>query len=216
VVILSAVTTSSTTTVAVAGTGFDTGRGSGTAAEFLHELLVLAVDGVALTKACRAGRRTTPVLAALAVGTIASHMTCVTADTTDDGGSVVALLRAIVFPVTDLTAVLTSLVLVITQSTIECSKLSKLITLQLVLALRDGSSSFNDGIDQLLRLVNLLFSIRHDQTVQILLLVRSMGSIGAALALLDGALSTDGDFCARISFHLLEGVATRSNKETNY
>jgi hypothetical protein len=55
----------------------------------------------------------TPVAATHTIRTVASHVTCVTADATDDVGSVVALLRAIIFAVTDLAAVLTGLVFVI-------------------------------------------------------------------------------------------------------
>jgi hypothetical protein len=36
--------------------------------------------------------------------------------------------------------------------------------------------------------------------------------IGAALALLDGALATDGDFCTRFGLHLLQCVATRADE----
>ena len=64
-------------------------------------------------------------------------MAGVTADTADDVGSVVLLLRAIIFTMTDLTAVLAGLVFVITQSTVEGSKLTQLVALELVLAFRD-------------------------------------------------------------------------------
>jgi hypothetical protein len=39
-----------------------------------------------------------------------------------------------------------------------------------------------------------------------------MRRIGAPLALLDGTLSTDGNLGAGFGFHLLERVATRSDK----
>ena len=64
-------------------------------------------------------------------------------------------------------------------------------------------------MDQLLRLVDLLLGVGHDETMQILFLVASMGSVRTALALLDGALAANGDFGARIGFHFLERVATR-------
>lgn len=78
-------------------------------------------------------------------------MSSITADTTDDVGSEVALLRAIVFAMTDLTTffisnfnqtkylmlkltVLTSLVLIVTKSTVKSGQLPELIPLELVLA----------------------------------------------------------------------------------
>lgn len=67
-------------------------------------------------------------------------MAGVTADTADNVGSVVLLLGAIIFTMTDLAAVLAGLVLIITQGTVEGSKLTELVTLELVLAFRDRSS----------------------------------------------------------------------------
>lgn len=58
----------------------------------------------------------------------------------DDAGSEVLLLRAIVLAVPYLTTVLTSLVLIVTQSSVQSSKLTELVTLQFVLALGNGSS----------------------------------------------------------------------------
>jgi hypothetical protein len=48
-------------------------------------------------------------------------------------------------------------------------------------------------VNELLGLVDLFFSIGHDETVQIFFLVASMRGIRPALALLDGALATNGD-----------------------
>ena len=93
-----------------------------------------------------------PVAASLAVGTIASHVSSIATDATDDVGSEVALLGAIVLAVSDLTTcrtvrnhilsdkrhirltVLASLVLIITQGTVESSQLTKLVALEFVLA----------------------------------------------------------------------------------
>lgn len=70
-------------------------------------------------------------------------------------------------------------------------------------------------MNELLGLVDLVLSVGHDQAVQILLLVASMGSIRPTLTLLDRALSTDGDLGARLCFHLLQSVSTRSNQQTD-
>jgi hypothetical protein len=102
--------------------------------------LVLAVNGVTTTDA--AGNRTSarraiiaPAGASLPVWTITGHVASVTADTADDVGGVILLLRAVILAVTNLTTVLAGLILVITQSSVKCSKLTKLVTLELVLTL---------------------------------------------------------------------------------
>lgn len=61
------------------------------------------------------------------------------ADTTDDVSSKVALLRALILPVTDVAAVLTDLILVVSKGSVKCGKFAKLITLVIVLAFRCGS-----------------------------------------------------------------------------
>jgi len=74
----------------------------------------------------------------------------------------------------------------------------------------------NNIVDQLLCLVNFLFSICHDQAMQILFLVRSVSSVGASFAFLYGSLSTNSNFCTGFCFHFLQGVSTGPNQETNY
>jgi hypothetical protein len=64
--------------------------------------------------------------------------------------------------VADLATILASLVLVITERTVEGCKLTQLVALELVLAFRDRCSSFNDVVNQLLGLVHLLFGVCHD------------------------------------------------------
>lgn len=70
----------------------------------------------------------------------------------------------------------------------------------------------NDVVNELLGFVDLLLRIGHDQAVQVLLLVASMGGIRATLSFLNGALSTNSDLSLRFSLHLLQGVSTRANK----
>lgn len=98
-----------------------------------------------------------PVAASLAVRTVASHVACIATDTTDNVGGKVALLGTVILAVSDLTTfasleiwskwvkresltVLTSLVLVVTKGTVESSKLTKLVTLELVLTLGNRRS----------------------------------------------------------------------------
>ena len=61
-------------------------------------------------------------------------------DTADDVSSKIALLRALILPVTDVAAVLTDLVLIISKGSVESSKFAKLIAFVIVLAFRCGSS----------------------------------------------------------------------------
>lgn len=76
----------------------------------------------------------------LAVGTVASHVARVTAHTTDDAGSKVLALGTVVLAVTNLATVLASLVLVVSEGTVEGGQLTKLVPLELVLALGNGGS----------------------------------------------------------------------------
>lgn len=66
-------------------------------------------------------------------------MTSVAAHATDDVGREVTLFWAVVFAVSYLSAVLTRLVFVVTEGTVECGKLTELITLELVLTFGDRS-----------------------------------------------------------------------------
>ncbi len=64
-------------------------------------------------------------------------MAGVSTGSADDVGSEVLFLGAVVLAVTDLATVLTSLVLIVTQSTVQGSEFSKLVTLELILTLGD-------------------------------------------------------------------------------
>ncbi len=72
--------------------------------------------------------------------------------------------------------------------------------------------SLDDVVNELLGLVDLLLGVRHDQAMQILLLVAGMSCVRSTFALFNGAFATDRNLCARLRLHLLEGVSTRSNK----
>lgn len=58
----------------------------------------------------------------------------------NDAGSEILLLGAVVLAVSYLATVLASLVFIVTQSSVQSSELTELVTLQFVLALGDGSS----------------------------------------------------------------------------
>ena len=74
------------------------------------------------------------------IGAVSGHMACISTDTTDDVGCEVALFWAIVLSMANLAAVLTCLIFIVTESTIECCKFTKLVALELVLAFRDRCS----------------------------------------------------------------------------
>lgn len=208
----SAVSVSSASFVSNLALGYRSVQGrSATTANLVHELLVVSLDGILWSARWEIAAEVT----ALAIWTVASHVTSITADATDDISSKVALLRTIVFPVANLAAVLAGLVFVVTKSTVECGKLTKLIALQFVLAFWYGGSSLDDIVDQLFRLVDLLFRVCHDQAVQVFVLVTGVSGIRFALSFFDGALSTNGDLGAGLCLHLLERVTTRANEEAD-
>ena len=67
------------------------------------------------------------------------------ADTTDDVSSKVALLRTLILPVTDVAAILTDLVLIVSKGSIEGSKFAELIAFVIVLAFGCGSGLSSKG-----------------------------------------------------------------------
>jgi hypothetical protein len=113
---------------------------------------------------------------------------------------------------TNLTTVLAGLVLVVAKGTVEGGKLTELVALEFVLAFRDRSSSLNDVVNELLSLVDLLLGVRHDQAMQIFLLVASVGCVRTSFTLLDRAFSTDRNLCLGFGLHLLECVSTGANE----
>jgi hypothetical protein len=103
----------------------------------------------------------------------------ISTDTADDIGREVSLLGTVIFSVSNLTTVLAGLVFVVSKSTVEGGKLTKLIAFQLVLAFgyRRGldllvtkhmfghgrnTYSLNDVVDEFFCLVDLFLGICHD------------------------------------------------------
>jgi hypothetical protein len=71
---------------------------------------------------------------------ITSHVTSATTNTTDDVSSEVTLFRAVVFAVTDSTAVLANLVFIVSECSIQSSKFAELIAFVIVLTFGSGCS----------------------------------------------------------------------------
>ncbi len=103
------------------------------ASELVHQLLVLSVCGVLNAWSCR---QIAVVAATRTIRAVASHVASVTTHATDDVGSVIASLWAVVLAVTDFAAVLAGLILVVTKGTVEGGKLAELVALELVLGFR--------------------------------------------------------------------------------
>lgn len=108
--------------------------------QFVHEGIQLILGSRNSASIARATVVIAPVLSASPVGTVTSHMSSLATDTTNDAGSVVLFLRAVVLAMSDLAAVLAGLVLIVSEGTVERGKLTELVALQLVLAFGDGSS----------------------------------------------------------------------------
>jgi hypothetical protein len=181
--------------------------------------LILSVNSISSTNATSCRSRGTaraivaPICTTLSVGTISSHVTSVAADTANDVGGEVTLLRTVVLAVTNLTTVLASLVLVVSKGSVESGELTQLVALEFVLAFGYGCSlmqsvsdqrwvgkektyGLNYIVDQLLRLVDLLLGIRHDQAMKIFFLIAGVSCIGTTLSFLDGPFSTNGNLGA--------------------
>jgi hypothetical protein len=67
-------------------------------------------------------------------------------------------------------------------------------------------------MDELFRFVHFLFGVRHDQAVQVFVLVAGVGSVRLALSFLDRSLAANCNLGARLVLHLLESVATRADE----
>jgi hypothetical protein len=176
-------------------------------------LLHLSVDSITTANGSAARIETSsvaPIAAPLAVRTVTSHVPSIATDTTNNVGGEITLFRTVVFAMADLTAVLASLVLIVTKCTVKRSQLSKLVPLEFVLSFRDRGSRLDNIVHQLLCFVNLLFSICHNQTMKVFFLVASVSSVRSAFSFLDGAFATDSNFCTGLGLHLLQSVSTRT------
>jgi hypothetical protein len=69
-------------------------------------------------------------------------MTSITTNTTNNVGGEVLSVRAVVLAVANFAAVLASLVLVVTEGTVECGEFTQLVALELVLTFGNGGSLY--------------------------------------------------------------------------
>lgn len=81
-----------------------------------------------------------PASTSLSLRAVTGHVSSITTGAANNTGSVVLFLGAVILAVADLTAVLASLVLVVTEGTVQGSKLTELVTLELVLTFGNRSS----------------------------------------------------------------------------
>ena len=152
------------------------------------------------------------------------------ADTADDVSSEVALLRTLILPVTDVAAILTDLVLVVSEGSVEGSKFAELIAFVIVLAfgcgsgliskseqrigstLRRATHGFDNPVDQPHAGNNLFLSVSCNKTMEIFLRVLGI-LIRPGLSLFNAALPSDANLGAAISLHLLQTVTARTDKQ---
>jgi len=152
------------------------------------------------------------------------------ADTADDVSSEVALLRTLILPVTDVATILTDLILVVSEGSVEGSKFAELIAFVIVLTFgcgsgliskseqrvemvrRKGTHGFNNPVDQPHAGNNLFLSVSCNKTMQIFLGVLGV-LIRPGLPLFDAALPSDANLGAAVSLHLLQTVTARTNKQ---
>lgn len=70
-------------------------------------------------------------------------------------------------------------------------------------------------VNEFLCLVDLLFGVCHDQTMQVFVLVAGVGCIRFAFALFDRAFASNGDLGLGLGLHLLECVTARADEEAD-
>jgi hypothetical protein len=155
-----------------------------TAANLGHECVELALWSAAdttLVAVASWAAVIAPGLSHLAIGTVTSHMSSLTTDTADNAGREVLLLWAIVLAMTNFTAVLASLILVVSKGTVQGGELTELVALEFILTFGNGGSlemisiwesgdractyRLDDVVNELLCLVDLLLGVGHDQAV---------------------------------------------------
>jgi hypothetical protein len=205
-----------------------------TTTHFGHESVKLTLRSISDTALVAIPARTAvvaPGLTDLAIGTVTSHMSSLATNTTDDVARDVHPLWTVVLAMTNLAAVLACLVLVISKSSVKGGELTELVALEFVLAFGDRGSldsqyghnkrvdletyRLNHIVNKLLRLVDLVLGVGHDQTVEIFFLVAGVSGVRSSFTLFDGAFAADRNLCARFGFHFLQRVSTRANKQTN-
>lgn len=144
-------------------------------------------------------------------GAVTSHMSSAAANATDDIGSEVSLFGAIVFAMSNTTTVLANLVLIVPKSTIQCSELSKLVTLMIILTFGGGSGRFNDLVNHSDTCSNFFLGFSENKAMKIFLCIVCI-LVGPGLAFLHAPLSTDADFSTAFTLHLFQTVATRTDE----
>lgn len=107
-----------------------------TSTHFSQESVQLVLGGTANPRSIAGSTAVivAPVLSAFPFLTVTSEMTGLSTDAADDASCEVLFLRAVVFAMSNFATVLTGLVFVVSQSTVESSELTELVSLQLVLA----------------------------------------------------------------------------------
>jgi len=116
--------------------------------------------------------------------------------------------------------ILAGLILIITKSTVERRKLTKLIALEFVLSLGNRGSlltistyveqyelrsyvyRFDNIVNQFLGFIDFVLGVCHDKTMEIFFLIAGVSGVRTTFALLDRAFATNGNLGTRFSLHL--------------
>jgi hypothetical protein len=119
-----------------------TARFDAALAELRHEVRVLGVEASAWTPRGTTHSHAWRALLCIRVSvhwTITRHVARAATDTTDDVSGEITLFWAVVFAVTDVAAILTDLVLVVAERTVQGGQLAELVPLVVVLTFRGRS-----------------------------------------------------------------------------
>ena len=95
------------------------------------------------------------------ISTVPAHHIC----------SEIPLLWTIVFPMTELSAILTRLILIVSQSSVEHGELSKLVSLVVVLLIRGRGGSSDDFVDEPCTSIDFVLRVGSDVAVQLIVLI---------------------------------------------
>lgn len=183
-------------------------RSQSSTPQLQHELLKVSVTLSDVS--CHLHLRGHPVRA-LPVSAVPRQMTSAMTHTASDIRRKPLRLQAGVLSMALLSAVQTNLLLVVAEGPIQPGQLAQLAALALVLVLRHVYNGLDDPIDQPPGLLHLLPAVSLDKAVQWLLHVVTGGGgpvhVGAAAALLDGALAPDEDGGPGLGVHLPQALA---------
>lgn len=162
---------------------------------------------------------------------VASHMTGTTTDTTNNIGSKVALLGAVIFTMAYTTAVLTYLIFVVPECAVQCRQFSQLIAFVIVLTFGSRSGldvligkryenrtshiathSLNNPVDRFHTSSNFILRVSHNKAVQVFFSIISI-LVRLIFTLLYASFSSNANLGSTVSLHFLQTVTTWADQQ---